>query len=472
MRVCRRFTLGFLVLACLAVGTNASADEIRTRLLENVQYLAHDKLAGRMTGTPEARAVALFLARELQAAGCRVWAPAGGFWQGFNARAATQLVPAGARLELAGSEQTFALGVDWTPLPWSAAGGVPASGLVEIPRGDRDGRPNVAGRIALLELDLRDTVRPQSRSWLRAVRNALDEAITPLAAAGARAVLIVDRRDEPDAAPLYPFHLSLQQPLRIPVAQVTPATAAALRTTHSTKLTLQTGLVRGPLRAYNIIAHLPATVPTDRTILIGAHYDHVGQATTGGDWRLRVFNGADDNASGTAVMLELARQFGARPERRFHLLFVGFGAEELGLFGSRRFVRQFEEDLASLDLMINLDMAGRRYGHPIEVYGTDSGDGLRQRVTQAATAANVAVELDQPLPGLSDFQAFRDAEIPWLFPFTGLHDDYHWPIDDWERLDLAGMADMVHLVEAIVDEVVALPAAPAFTTSESEPVGR
>jgi aminopeptidase YwaD len=472
MRVGVRFKLGVLFLASLAAVAAARADDVRTRLLADVQYLAHDELRGRMTGTPGAQAAALFLTRELRAAGGRVWEPAGSYWQAFNARAATQLIPAGARLGLAGSAKTFALGVDWTPLPWSAPGGVPASELVEITRAERGTPPNVSGRIVLLELDLRDSARPQTRGWLRSLRNALDEAVTPFAEAGARAVLIVDRNDEPGVRPLYPFHLSLERPLRIPVAQVTPATAAALRAMNAAELTLQPGLVRGPLRAYNICAHLPATVATDRMILIGAHYDHVGQATTGGDWRRRVFNGADDNASGTAVMLELARQLGARRARPFHLLFVGFGGEELGLFGSRHFVREFADELASLDLMINLDMAGRRYGKPIEVYGVDSGHSLREIVTQAATAADIAITLDKPLPGLSDFQPFRDAETPWLFPFTGLHDDYHRPVDDWERLDLAGMADMVRLVAAIVDAVSARPTAPAFTTGEAEAVGR
>ncbi|WP_234023224.1 M20/M25/M40 family metallo-hydrolase [Sorangium cellulosum] len=202
--------------------------------------------------------------------------------------------------------------------------------------------------------------------------------------------------------------------------------------------------------ASNVIGLLPARAGSPRAgeyIVIGAHYDHLGH---GGAPHSRepgtraVHPGADDNASGTAMLLEVARRFAAlpaRPDR--NLLFIAFGAEEIGTIGSRHFV---EHPPAPLDgmkpvvAMINADMVGRMRGDKLLVDGLGTSPDWKPIVEGAAQGLGLALQFGVEGFGASDHASFTAARVPVAFLFTGVHEDYHRPSDTADKINAAGVS--------------------------------
>src|SRR5262249_10176277 len=175
----------------------------------------------------------------------------------------------------------------------------------------------------------------------------------------------------------------------------------------------------------------------EETIVVGAHYAHLGHGGSGSLAFLSrdIHNGADDNASGTAMVLEMARRLARRPDpppRR--VVFIAFSGEERGLLGSRHYV---EHPLFPLDrtvMMVNFDMAGRRNDRKeLTMIGTGTVPGMDELVTALGKSSGLKVRTIEGLTdgfGGSDHQSFYDKNVPVLFAFTGVHSDYHRPSDD------------------------------------------
>jgi len=230
---------------------------------------------------------------------------------------------------------------------------------------------------------------------------------------------------------------------------------------------LSLGAVRASLRialpetrrilARNVVGFLEGRDPVLRGqwLLIGAHHDHIGVTKSAGD---SIYNGADDNASGVAGVLALARLFARHgpwrpPEAapRRSLVFATFSAEEQGLWGSRELARQLSQGTASpgsLVRMLNLDMIGRNPGEPVQLLADDP-DGDIRRIVEAAWAAPPALPAPRLASGrgemASDHASFIRRGVPYLFFFTGLHPDYHGPDDEAERLSYPRLAEVVAL---------------------------
>jgi hypothetical protein len=186
----------------------------------------------------------------------------------------------------------------------------------------------------------------------------------------------------------------------------------------------------------NVCGLLPGTSLKREVLVIGAHYDHVGIGAVGSrsGQRGEIHNGADDNASGTAALMELMEAFaGDRPRRS--ILFIAFSGDELGLLGSTAWCKKPTLPLGSVVAMLNLDMMGRSRDGYLFVGGVHTGQGLREVVTRANTGLGFELELHGGGRGPSDFQPFYQRQIPVLFFFTGEHDQYHTPQDDVELLD-------------------------------------
>lgn len=224
-----------------------------------------------------------------------------------------------------------------------------------------------------------------------------------------------------------------------------------------------------PLPATNIVAILPGADPElrDEAVVVGAHYDHLGWGGIGSlaPDEHAIHNGADDNASGVAGLLELAHHFSVRPPRRT-LVFLAFGAEELGALGSQHYVRKPVWPIEQTVAMVNLDMIGRLRDR-LTVQGVGSSPAWPAILDSLAKRPG-APELARIPDGLgpSDHSSFYIVNVPVLFFFTGAHDDYHRPGDDVERIDGAGEARVLELVaEAIAstadaDERIAFSEAP------------
>jgi hypothetical protein len=198
------------------------------------------------------------------------------------------------------------------------------------------------------------------------------------------------------------------------------------------------------------------------TIVIGAHYDHLGEGRQGS---LRdanavgqIHNGADDNASGVAGLLELARYFSKNDVKEpYNFLFIAFGAEELGLVGSRYFANNPTLPLEKINFMANMDMIGRYApdrGVGIGGYGTSDA---WPEIFKGVSDGNVKFFTDRSGSGGADHASFYAKKIPVLFFHTGGHDDYHKPTDDIEKIDLASEVGILNIEIQLIENAMKLP---------------
>ncbi len=211
----------------------------------------------------------------------------------------------------------------------------------------------------------------------------------------------------------------------------------------------------------NVVGVIEGEGPlAEETVVIGAHYDHVGKGGSGSGslapWSTDVHNGADDNASGTAALLEAARYFGrqsGKPKRR--LVFIAFTSEERGLLGSNHYVKNPRYPLEKTVAMLNMDMVGRLSDNKLIVYGTGTAAEFNGLVDKLNENHKFAITRHPEGFGPSDHASFYGKEIPVFHFFTGTHPDYHRPSDDSDRLNLEGIRRVVALVcdtaTAIVD---------------------
>jgi hypothetical protein len=210
----------------------------------------------------------------------------------------------------------------------------------------------------------------------------------------------------------------------------------------------------------NVVGILPGSDPRlkDENIVIGAHYDHVGLGYFGTrdvSTEGQIHHGADDNASGTAVVLNLAKRLSDESERLPRtIVFVAFTGEELGLYGSRQYVTYPPFPIGSTKAMLNLDMVGRMRENRLTVFGIDTAKEFSSFVTEAAKQVGVEVKPASGI-GQSDHFSFYNKDIPALHFFTGTHSDYHRPTDTWEKLNTEGMAKVSDLVLTMVKKIAA-----------------
>lgn len=231
-----------------------------------------------------------------------------------------------------------------------------------------------------------------------------------------------------------------------------------------------------PVEAFNVVGRLRAggTPARDGVLVIGAHYDHLGRGGAGSlepDSR-EIHNGADDNASGTMALIEVARALAAHRDRLGRdIVFVAFSAEERGLVGSSMFVHAPPAGLGVDDIyaMLNMDMVGRLEGGRLQVLGGDSAEEWPQIVGPVC----VDLELDCAVGGdgfgSSDHSSFFAADIPVLHFFTGAHAQYHRPEDDADLVDSAGAVRIVQLIETISEALTRREAALTLVKTSDGP---
>jgi aminopeptidase YwaD len=215
------------------------------------------------------------------------------------------------------------------------------------------------------------------------------------------------------------------------------------------------------LPTQNVVAILPGTDSklAGQYIVIGAHFDHLGLSTDGAldpDDHTSIRRGADDNASGTAAVLELARLFAASPARR-SIIFVNFSGEEEGLLGSEYFVEHMPVPVDSVDAMLNFDMVGRLRNDRLIVYGVATATELPSLLEQANATTHLAITAQGDGFGPSDHSSFYAKSIPVLHFFTDLHDDYQRASDTPDKINGAGEARVVALAERVARAIADLP---------------
>jgi aminopeptidase YwaD len=458
----RRISFALILVLLLVRAAGAAPTFVAPRaesLQSTVDALTGPGMDGRRAGTPGGDLAARRLAEWLEAAGLRPGGERESFFQSFvvapGARVATGsiLKPVdGAALQV---------GRDWTPhggsLRERVTGEIAFVGYgVSAPASGYDDWAGIDARDrVVLALD-------GAPPHLGGLRTSRIEKLIAARRAGARALLIVDER--------LPALSATATAVRLVSGTLTPAAADALlgpdagiarlsttiaeRRAPASFVTAQrvevaVALEAADRTAVNVIGVLPGRDPAlaGEAVVLGAHYDHLG--FTGG----AIYPGADDNASGTAVVVGLARAFAAAGALDRTLVFVLFGAEEIGLVGSGHYVRHPSVPLARTAAMLNFDMVGRLHDGRIRVSGTDSGSSLREVAGRAAADLGVRADLRGSPFGPSDHSRFYAAGTPVLFFHTGSHPDYHRPGDTADKIDAAGMARIASLGGRIAERL-------------------
>jgi hypothetical protein len=227
----------------------------------------------------------------------------------------------------------------------------------------------------------------------------------------------------------------------------------------------------------NVLAYLPGK--TDEYVIIGAHYDHLGRGnfdSLAPSQIGQIHPGADDNASGTAGVLELARLLAPQKgQLRRGILFASFAGEELGLLGSAAWVKEPTRPLEKCVAMLNMDMIGRIKDQKVYIGGVGTGSTLKAVVEQAQKEENSGFKIEYSPGGYSssDHTSFVAKKIPVLFFFSGLHSDYHKPSDTWEKIDPDAAARLLNVVGETGELLADKEGRPSFiVVSEDQPGGR
>ena len=455
--------------------------------MAHVRYLADDRLEGRAVGSEGARCAADYLASQFASLGLEPGGPQGSWFQTFQIRKGAELGP-GNRLVVGG--RTYELGDEWVPLGFSASGSlqhelVYGGHLLSSPGNPADefARIDISERIVVVEWG--DPDAPHGTS----LRGDPHFKATVAAGRGAAGIVVL----APEGMDLPALADETRAQLAIPTAMVSGALAETVREAlvAGADALLETDVRITTGDARNVVAVIPGASPTlaDEYVVVGAHYDHLG---LGGEGSLApdetaIHNGADDNASGTAALVEIARTLSAGPRPQRSVVFIAFTGEERGLWGSAHFVDQPTVALEDIVAMLNLDMVGRVVDDAVTVFGF----GTAAEWDEVVDAANA--EISAPLRvakapdgyGPSDHASFYGKGIPVLHLFSNTHEDYHRPSDDWEKINVEGLERVVELTAGIAGRLAAggaqqvaltpiqqeRPAAPTQSSSSSSGYG-
>ena len=478
----RRASLFFLACALLCA---AEASFNAARYLDHIKYLASPELKGRATGSPELEKAAKYIADQFRADGLQPPPGSAGYMQSFPVTTSAALGKANRFEVSAGADsQDLELNKDFIPFNFSSSGRVSGGAVfagygitaTEYNYDDYAGL-DVKGKIVIV---LAHEPQETDEKSIFEGKAFTDHAQFYSKAANARShgakgvVLIRDLMNhKQDREELETFgRTNGPADAGIPFVQVRAEVAQQwfraagkdiqeLETAIDGDLKPRSFALKGvEIREYvdveravksvnNVAAYLPGQ--TDEYIVIGAHYDHLG---LGGQFSMApsltgtVHPGADDNASGTAGVLELAHYFAAmQPKPKRGILFLTFAGEELGLLGSGFYANHPELPLSKAVTMINLDMIGRARDGKIYVGGAGSGSTLRASLDVLTPQRSLKVDYsDTSSSSSSDHTSFAAKHVPVLFFFSGLHGDYHKPGDTWDKIDSASAVEVLQLV--------------------------
>ena len=452
------------------------------RLRQDVAWLSDPARTGRGVGTPGDVAAADWIAARMQELGL---APGGseGYLQPFQAPVGAQLKGENA-LSVGG--QTLALSRDWQPftfsddasvageLVWAGYGiTAPTLGYDDYAGLDVKGKVVVVAGHFPREADtsspFRDPRQHHLGEWRYKAMNARDHGAVGLLA-------VRDDWNHPGPDDISPWRGQVSSRAGIVAARVTLAALAAAGVDaagaaapgqadgrpHSRPLgvaaRLHVSVEQERARTANVVGLLPGKDASAGCVVVGAHFDHLGYGgeTSLAPDRHEVHPGADDNASGVAALLEIARAAVAGGPARRTLVFVAFSGEELGLLGSAHFVRSPPPScpVDDMQLMLNLDMVGRPREGKLYVLGSDTAVGGRERVRRLAEEPpRIPLQLSFGGDGYgpSDHTSFYGRGVPVVFLFTGAHADYHRPSDTPDKIDSRGLAEVARLAYRVAD---------------------
>lgn len=479
--------LGLLLPAVLhaqaaAPPAHGAADITAEDVQARIGWLASDALRGRETPSPGLEAAADYAAREFARFGLQPAGDSGTFIQRYPLSSSSM---DRSRVLLRAGDRTLAYGTQYFVAPAMMRDSTAAAAFWVGPA-----RPGIAlpaeAREHIAVFSLGDTLSAESQ---QAWQQNLTAAVMAAMGGGATGVvLVLDPAFRAEAVGML-AQVTAGQQAPIPVVGVMHeaiaplfaaagldlaalrADSAAVPAALSAEIVIRTATTKASDQVPNVVALLPGSDPVlkDEYLVFTAHIDHVGVGAPGADGD-SIFNGADDDASGTTAVLELAQAFAAAPRApRRSLVFLLVSGEEKGLLGSRYYAEHPTVPLDRIVANVNADMIGRN--HPDSVYGI----GL-EYTTLGATATRLAANTPElhitvapdPLPEeqlffRSDHYSFAAKDIPALFLTTGLHEDYHRQSDEPETIDADKLARITRLMYLIGEDVANAEARPEWT---------
>lgn len=412
---------------------------ILSSLQTNISYLADDKLEGRRTGTAGEKLASDFIVQEFTKAGLTARGERGGFLQEFEVNDGKMISPS-THLIINGSD--LQVNKEFFPLPFSANKSVESMSAIAL---QESGEPWF--------YDIKEVIEKNKNNPHFDLTGTLKDKAADAEKKGAKGFLVYNSSAEDDNLK---FDTKAKSDLlNIPVVYLTKeAKKKYLKDETATLDITMKVLVEDKKRyGHNVIGYLDNNAAT--TIVIGAHYDHLGYGEDHNSMYAgtdkQIHNGADDNASGAAAIIELSKLLKASKLKNNNYLFIAFSGEELGLYGSKYFTEHPTIDLSTVNYMCNLDMVGRLNdsSHAITVggYGTSPTWGELIKTNNKS----FAVKFDSSGTGPSDHTSFYRKDIPVLFFFTGLHTDYHKPSDDADKINYVGELQVIKYIYSIIE---------------------
>ena len=504
------FILILFILSCSNGKENAgkyhrseiSSAELTTNdLLRHIKKLASEEFSGRRTGTPGGDKAAEYVASEFKRLGLSAIDEDGDYLQPFKfASGAEQGDDNSLSADVNGEDISFEHEVEYRPFPFSVTdetvGDLVFAGygisLKDSSYDDYEGL-DVDGKVLIVlryhpESGDSDSKFARYQGLFSKFRNARDH--------GAAAMFLVTGSADDSTDKLVKFNYTRYRKSGITAFSLTRAAVNKLLSplgksiddlqneinssgeTNSMNVEGVTVTVKAdvfPTFSWgaNVMALLEGTDPLlkDEVFIIGAHYDHLGIGGRGSrspEKYGEIHNGADDNASGTAGMLELAEYFSANREKLRHsILFQAYAAEESGLLGSRHYVENPLVPLEQTYAMLNLDMIGRDTDTSVVMNGFANSNIWEELVEDANKEVGMKIKKSNSGGGGSDHASFNRKEIPNIFFFTGVHEDYYKPSDDWDKVNYEGELRILRLVRNLAWGLDGVDEKPMYVKAEA-----
>ncbi|MGN6437986.1 MAG: M20/M25/M40 family metallo-hydrolase [Agriterribacter sp.] len=412
-------------------------------LKANIEFLASDKLEGRRAGTNGEKTAATYISEQFKAIGILPKGDKDTYLQSFNI-ADGKKINSATLFMVNGKE--LAIEKDYFPLAFS-----PNASVAETPVAtslSEKGGPWFKDIEAVVEdnkdnphFDIYDYVKKE-------VKIAADKGATALVVYNSEQTndhIQFEKKDKSEIAAIPVLYLTKQGKEKF------LKDASAI---YDVRIKVELGA--NNRTGNNVVGFIDNNA--SGTVVIGAHYDHLGygedsnslQRNAGG----QIHNGADDNASGTAALIELGRLLKKSKAKNNNYLLIAFSGEELGLFGSKYYTEHPTVDLTSVNYMINMDMVGRLNDSTKTItvggFGTSP---LWSEVVYGQRKVPFNIRVDSSGTGPSDHTSFYRKKIPVLFFFTGLHHDYHKPSDDADKINYTGELQIIKYIVALVEDV-------------------
>lgn len=479
------------------------------RFQAHVKYLASDELEGRGLGTPGIQKAANYIAAQFREIGLEPGVGGTSYFQTFEVATRKEMT-ADTRLTVAPLQGAISAGTDYVPLPFSSDAAFDGPvvfcgyGIDFEERKQTDfAHLDLGGKVALMFRGAPNTWPDDTETMRHAMARTKVYACRDRGAAAVLFVSPIPKEGAPEGLPS--FDGSVPDAYGLPAMQVSRELAdrmliaAKMDTLEALQRRIEKGeVVSGALaevkasgragvkqlkaEVHNVVGVLRGSATTTvEYIVIGAHYDHLGKTIP---WQRtfkagqlaeaeqapQIHNGADDNASGTAGVIELARKFAAGPKPKRSVAFVAFTAEESGLHGSQYFVDhpplpglENPHSGARMVAMVNMDMIGRLSSDALlEVFGAESAEDFPGLLDRLGGKSGLTLKRVSATSNRSDDASFYRAGVPALHFYTGTHQDYHKPSDDTDRINAPGAVQVLNFIFAVASDLAHAETSPKY----------